>query len=163
MIADLPIRLKVTGRDEFDGPNAVSTSFRFHGWLRVEGESLRIEWTGVAHVQAVGPLELRDSELRLPTETVIVPATRLLRAELAGGWWRPRLELQGRDAEALALVPSEERGRVRCWYERRDRAVAVQLQAALAALIAGARGQAPTAITHLSDSTPITPVTPPRP
>jgi len=156
---ELPIKLKVAGKDEFRGTHAVSTSFAFYGWLRLDGAALRIEWKGVARVQAVGPLSASDKRLPLPTETLVVPVARLRRAELLGGWWRPRLAISARDLEALALVPSEEQGTVHFRYARRDRTAAARFAASLAAAIA-----APTAleerqaeIIHLSDSTPITP------
>jgi hypothetical protein len=154
---DLPIRLKVSGKDEFHGMRAVSTTFRFHGWLRLEAAFLRVEWSGYAQVQDVGPLSVKDDRLPLPAETLIVPVARLRRAELVGGWWRPRLIISARDGRALALVPSEEEGAVAFWYARRDRKAAIAFAASLSASIADAAGDDLGAIVHLSDSTPIRP------
>jgi hypothetical protein len=42
----IPFTLKVSGKDQFRGVNAISTSYRFHGRLRFDGVSLWIEWTG---------------------------------------------------------------------------------------------------------------------
>lgn len=156
---ELPIKLKVAGKDEFRGVHAVSTSFAFHGWLRLEGTALRIEWKGIARVQDVGPLSATDERLPLPAETLVVPVARLRRAELVGGWWRPRLAVSARDLEALALVPSEEQGTVYFWYARQDRTAAARFAASLSAAIAtpAALEQRQTEIVHLSDSTPITP------
>lgn len=165
MTDDLPIRLRVTGKDEFEGLHAVSTSFEFHGWLRLEGAALRIEWKGVARVQEVGPLSVTDDRLPLPAEALVVPLARLRRAELVGGWWRPRLAVSARDLEALAMVPSEEQGTVHFWYARKERKAAAQFAASLSSAItdrASAIGEGHTEIIHLSDSTPSTPVTPPR-
>lgn len=165
MTHDLPIRLKVSGKDEFDGLHALSTSFEFHGWLRLEGAALRIEWKGTARVQEVGPLSVSDERLPLPTEALVLPLVRLRRAELVGGWWRPRLAVSARDLEALALVPSEEQGTVHFWYARKEGKAAAEFAAALSSAIAdsaGAIGEGHTEIIHLSDSTPSTPVTPPR-
>ena len=163
MSAELPFRLKVAGKDEVDGVRAVSTSFHFHGWLRLEGDSLRIEWGGHARVQDVEVLSVRDERLPLPAETVVVPLARLRRAELLGGWWRPRLAISARDIRALSLVPSEDQGTVNFWYARRDGAVASalcdELQRTIAAALAS--GDSPRDIVHLSDSTPARPATPP--
>jgi hypothetical protein len=154
---DLPIRLKVSGKDEFHGVHAVSTTFRFHGWLRLECASLCIEWHGYAQVQEVGPLSVNDDRLPLPAETLIVPVARLRRAELVGGWWRPRLLVSARDGRALALVPSEDEGTVHFWYARHDRRAAMAFASALSTEIAGATGEDLGAVVHLSDSTPVTP------
>ena len=59
----LPFRLKVAGKDEIRGFHAVSVSFRFHGALRLEGFMLTIEWGGIAEVQEVGALSIRDDRL----------------------------------------------------------------------------------------------------
>jgi len=154
MTSELPIRLKVSGKDEFRGAHAISTTIRFHGWLRLDGESLHIEWSGYAQVQDVGPLSVRDERLPLPAETLIVPVARLRRAELVGGWWRPRLVISARDSRALALVPSEEGGTVQCWYHRQERKAAGAFATALSAAIAATAGDHRAAIVHLSDNTP---------
>ena len=134
----LPFRLKVPGTDVFRGLHAVSTSFRFRGFLRLEGHALTIEWGGVAQVQDVGALTIRDDRLALPEERIIVPVSHLYRATLDGGWWRPRLTLQATELGALAMVPSEEHGMVRFWYARADRTVAIAMAAALSHAIAAA-------------------------
>ena len=159
MSGELPFRLKVSGTDEVQGFRAVSTSFRFHGWLRLDGAQLRIEWDGFARVQDVGAASIRDKRLSLPAETLIVPVARLRRAELLGGWWRPRLAISARDVRALALVPSEELGTVQFWYARRDRLCAVALSDGLGRAIAAAAeaGEVASDIVHLSASTPVTP------
>jgi hypothetical protein len=163
MSSELPFTLKVAGKDEVDGASAVSTSFHFHGWLRLEGGTLRIEWSGHARVQAVEVLSMRDEQLPLPAETLLVPLSRLRRAELLGGWWRPRLAISARDVRALSVVPSEAQGLVAFWYTRRDRALATgfcdELQRAIAKAIES--GNTGGDIVHLSDSTPAQPVTPP--
>ncbi len=164
MSSELPFTLKVAGKDETDGLRAVSTTFHFHGMLLLDGEVLRIEWKGHARVQDVDILTVRDEQLPLPAETLIVPLARLRRAELLGGWWRPRLAISARDVHTLSVIPSEDQGVVCFWYARRDGALAAamaeQLQRGISvALEAGDSG---TEIVHLSESTPPRPVTPPR-
>ena len=130
----LPFRLKVPGKDEFRDFNAVSTSFTFHGVLQLEEGGLAIGWRGTAQVQEVGSLHLRDESLVLPDEEIVVPLQDIFRASLVGGWWRPRLRLEAARLGALAMVPSEERGVVDFWYQRRDREAAAALVAALGAV-----------------------------
>lgn len=137
----LPFKLKVPGKDQFTGFNAVSTSFRFHGLLRLEGDELTIEWGGEAQVQEVGALTVRDDHLPLPQEQIVVPVSRLFKATLAGGWWRPRLRLQARELAVLSIVPSEQHGAVEFWYARADRDAALALASALQAGIASVSGQ----------------------
>lgn len=148
----LPFKLKVPGTDEIRGLHAVSTSFRFHGMLRLEGAVLTIEWGGSAQVQDVGALSVRDDRLALPDERITVPVSHLYRATLAGGWWRPRLRIQAKVLGALAVVPSEEHNVVQFWYARSDGAAAAALATALTAAIAAA----PEPVLP-----PVTPVTPP--
>lgn len=157
MTDDLGFRLKVGGRDEFDGAQAISTSYRFEGILCLEGEALRIAWSGQARVQDVGLLSVSDDRLPLPAETLLVPLARLLRAKLVGGWWRPRLAVSARDLRALAVVPSEEFGTVQFYVARRDRKAAAAFAALLSAAIGRAAEQPRTETIHLSDSTPVTP------
>lgn len=159
MRTELPFRLKVSGTDEFQDLRAISTSFRFDGWLRLDGASLHIEWSGYARRQEVGTTSVRDQRLPLPAETLLVPVGRLRRAELLGGWWRPRLALSARDDGALVVVPSEKHGAVHFWYARGDRILAATLAAELnRAIAATARlGGGSEEIVHLSANTPVTP------
>jgi hypothetical protein len=140
----LAFRLKVPGADEFRDLQAVSTSYRCHGVLRLDGELLTIEWGGEVHVQEVDPLSVRDDRMAMPDEWITVPVSQLSQATLAGGWWRPRLTLQARELGALAPVPSEEHGIVRFWYARGDRALARGMATALGAAFAAASPPVPT-------------------
>jgi hypothetical protein len=97
---------------------------------------MTIEWAGVAQVQDVGGLTIRDDRLALPDERITIPVSHLHRATLVGGWWRPRLSLQAKVLGALSLVPSEEHGTVQLWYARADRAAALAMTAALSTAIA---------------------------
>jgi hypothetical protein len=137
----LPFKLKVPGKDQFTGFNAVSTSFRFHGLLRLAADELTIEWSGEAQVQEVGALTVRDDRLPLPQEQIVVPVNRLFKATLAGGWWRPRLLVQARELGLLSMVPSETHGAVQFWYARADRDAALALASALQSGIASGSGQ----------------------
>jgi hypothetical protein len=116
----LPFTLKVPGKDDLTVTTASSTWFRFHGFLHLTPEELRLDWTGTAKVEAVSLLEVKEETVVLPDETLTLPLSRVRELLLKGGWWRPRLEMAGNDLDALRMVPSEERGRVRLWLARRD-------------------------------------------
>lgn len=134
----LSFRLKLPGTDTVRGLHAVSTSFRVHGLLRLEGDLLTIQWGGAVQIQDVSPLSIRDDREVLPDERFTVPAADLYRAALVGGWWRPRLTLQAKELGALAAVPGEEYGVAQFWYARRDRRVALAMAAAINDAIAAA-------------------------
>jgi hypothetical protein len=138
----LPFRLKVPGRDAVDGLGVSSTSFRVHGYLEVEGDTLVIEWGGTARVQEVKATTVRDDTEPLPDERLVVPAADLYRAELTGGWFRPRLRVQARRVGALAPVPSERFGAVDFWYDRSERFTAIEVARALREAIDAAERQA---------------------
>jgi len=137
----LPFRLKVPGKDEIDGAGVTSMSFRVHGYLQLDLDMLVVEWGGTAHVQEVG-LKIRDETEALPEERLEVRVADLLRAELVGGWFRPRLRIQARRIGALGTVPSERFGTVDFWYDRAERFTAIELARALAEAIAAAEAPA---------------------
>lgn len=134
----LPFRLKVPGRDEVDGLDVISQSFRIHGYLQVDGDFLVIEWGGTTHVQEVGMSAVRDETEPIAEQRLAVPAADLLRAELAGGWFRPRLRVQARRVGALARVPGEKFGTVDFWYDRSERFTAIEVARDIAAAIEAA-------------------------
>lgn len=128
--------LKVSGKDQFRGVNAVSTSYRFHGRLSFDGASLWIEWTGTYRVQEVGALTARDDVGSLPNESLMVPLARVLNVRFRGWWWRPHLELSGRDLAVFETVPGEDGGIARLWVSRRDRESAEALAGRVSRAIA---------------------------
>jgi hypothetical protein len=123
----IPFTLKVSGKDQFRGVKAISTSYRFHGRLRFDGVSLWIEWTGTYRVQEVGALTVRDDVAPLPNESLTVPLARVLNVKFRGGWLWPRLELTGRDLAVFETVPGEEQGIARLWLARQDRELAASV------------------------------------
>ena len=123
----IPFTLKVSGKDQFRGVNAISTSYRFHGRLRFDRVSLWIEWTGTYRVQEVGALTVRDDVAPLPNDSLMVPLARVLNVRFRGGWLRPRLELAGRDLAVFETVPGEDGGIARLWLSRQDREIAESL------------------------------------
>lgn len=127
----LPFALKVPGREVFGLTGFSSTTFRFHGFLRLHDDGLLVEWSGTATVDEVGGTGVREETLALPAESVTVPLSCLRHFSLRGGWWRPCLEATANDLEALSMIPSEDQGRVRFWIARRNRRLAVDLVAAV--------------------------------
>jgi len=127
----LPFRFKIRKTTEIDGSNVTSTSFRVHGYLQVDGDQLIVEWGGTAHVQHVGATGVRDETEALPDERLAIPVADLYRAELTGGWFRPRLTVQARRVGALASLPSEHFGVADFWYDRSERFTAIAVAQAL--------------------------------
>jgi hypothetical protein len=123
----LPFSLRVPGKDSITLTAISSTSFKFSGLLRLDGEVLHLEWEGSAQVEEVESLSVRDETVPLPEEELDLPLHELRSIALRGGWWRPRVELCARSLGALNIVPSEEGGQVALWIARRDRASAAAL------------------------------------
>lgn len=135
----LPFRLKVPKKDVIEGARVTSTIPRIHGYLHVDGDLLVVEWGGTAHVTDVGGTNyVRIETEPLPDERLEVPIADLHRAELLGGWFRPRLTVQARTVGALAPVPTEEFGVVNFWYERSERFTAIAVAQELSDAIAAA-------------------------
>lgn len=130
----LPFVLKVPGKDQMTVATAESTSYKFHGFLYLEAEALRLEWTGTATVERVSLVDVEEATLPLPDESLILPFERIREISLRWSWLLPHIEIQGTDLEALRIVPSEERGRLRLWLARRDRAHASKIIALVRAL-----------------------------
>lgn len=123
----LPFVLRVPGKDEMTVSTAESTSFKFHGFLYLEADALRLEWTGTAKVARVSLMDVEEQTVSLPDESLILPFDRIRKISLRWGWFMPHVEIWGSDLEALRIVPSEDRGRLRLWIARRDRAQATRI------------------------------------
>lgn len=104
--------------------SAESTSFKFHGLLRLEDEALRLEWTGTASVERVSLLDVEQQTLSLPDESLVLSFDEIRRLTLRWSWFMPHLELWGTDLDTLRMVPSEDAGRLKLWIARRDRGLA---------------------------------------
>jgi hypothetical protein len=73
----------------------------------------------------------RHSEtVGIPPESLTLAPGALAAIRLRGGWWFPHIVLTGHRLAALAVVPGEDRGTVRLWIARGDRAAAAALVAA---------------------------------
>lgn len=127
----LPFTLKVPSRDNLRGAVTSWTTFAFHGLMHFDGTALHLEWSGTAATVDIEGVSVRSDVISLPAESSVIPLSRLRSAKLAGGWWRPRLEVTANDTTALAIVPSEAAGRVCFWISRRDRRLAGDLVAVM--------------------------------
>jgi hypothetical protein len=139
----LPFRLKLAKTDEvqIEGHDVTTRSYRIHGYLHVEGDTLVIEWGGTVRVNEVGATRIRDETERLPDQRLEIPVADLYRAELTGGWFRPRLTVQARRVGALSPVPNERFGVVDFWYDRAERFTAIDVARALNEAIEAAAGR----------------------
>jgi len=143
MDAPLPFTLRVPGKDTVSGADVSSTTYRFHGLLHFDGASLHLEWTGTADIDEVAGADVRSETVALPAESLALPVHRIRSVVLHTGWWRPHLELNGGDLHALAIVPSEQRGRVRLYLSRGDRELARQVVDSLhEAMVSASRPEA---------------------
>jgi hypothetical protein len=121
LLPPLPFTLPVPGRDKVDLTGAYSTAFKFHGFVYLEEDGLRLEWSGVAQVDEVGLLSVEEREVPLPEEELFVPFEGLREVRMRGfGPWRS-LELVEARLGVLRMVPGELRGRLRLRIARRDR------------------------------------------
>ncbi len=123
----LPFRLKVPDREGITPLGVSSTSFRFHGLLRLDAHGVVLTWNGTAKVEKFGFTGVGEDTLPLPEESLELGFDRLRDAAVEGGWLLPRLLLMGSDFDALRIVPSEEGGRVSLWIARRDLGLARDL------------------------------------
>ena len=128
----LPFRIPMPGRDTvdlFDG--ARSVTYRLEGFLHLVGGLLTLEWTGTQRTQQVSFTNVRDHVDPLPVEWVDIPVGLITEVRLAGGWWRPRLELRARQLDAFDGIPASRPGYVTLRIRRRDRDHARQIAAAI--------------------------------
>jgi hypothetical protein len=153
----LPFRFKARKTTEIDGSNVTTTSFRVHGYLEVDGDRLIVEWGGTAQVRHVGATGIRDETKALPDERLAIPVADLYRAELTGGWFRPRLTVQARRVGALASIPSERFGVADFWYDRSERFTAIAVAQALTEAIEHAASTLLDGESHFSEGGASTP------
>jgi len=136
----LRFRLKVPGTDLSAGGTAAWSTFRIHGMASLDGEALRLEWTGIGTIDSVTGTEVQGETVTLPIDSLTIPLQALRTVRLLGGWWRPRLEITANDLSVLRSVPGEEGARVTLWLVRGDRRLAASLVDAVRTAVARLRG-----------------------
>lgn len=139
----LPFRLPVPGHDDIDGLEVVSVSAKIDGLAHWADGVLTLEWAETQHIDEVSFARVRSDIVAQPPLAVDIPIDTLAGATVAGGWWRPRVELRARYLDAFANIPGARPGRVTLRIKRRDRALAKQLVAVLQSEIAGQALAAP--------------------
>lgn len=127
----IPFTLRVASRDYSTEKFTAWSTDKVNGLLHFDDDSVTIEWAGTASIDEVQGLEVHSQTVPIPPEVLTISLPRLRTAKLAGGWWRPRLELTGNDLQVLAQVPGQSAGRVQLWIARRDRSRAAGLVEAL--------------------------------
>ncbi len=148
----LPFRLRVVEPAVAVRRNAVDTTeSRLHGLARLDGSTLRLEWSGTVESTVVRGPEVRIERRELPVSGLEVPVQELARVELRGRWFRPRLVLRPVRLDGLAAVPSATGGTLTLWIERRDWALAGELAASLEVEMADAALRAASAPPALPD------------
>lgn len=131
----LPFRLPVPGLDEIDGLDVTSISVKVEGLAHWSDGILTLEWSETQHIDEVSFSKVRSDVVVTPPLAIDIPIDVLAKATVAGGWWRPRLELRARYVDAFANLPGAKPGRVELRLKWRDRALARQMAAALATAI----------------------------
>ncbi len=137
-IDPLPFTLSVAGHDDIDGLGVVSLSVKIDGMAHWSEGVLTLEWAETQYIDEVSIVSVRSEVVPQPPLAVDIPIDVLAGAVLAGGWWRPRVELRARYLDAFAHIPGARPGRVSLRIRRQDRALAKQLVALLQSAIAPA-------------------------
>ncbi|MGH7586555.1 MAG: hypothetical protein ACREMH_09935 [Gemmatimonadales bacterium] len=127
----LPFHLPLPGRDTLGLDGARSESYRVHGLLHCDGETLTFEWSGSAHVEHVSLLGIDIDDQVSPPELWDVPVSLIAEVRITGGWGAPRLHLRARRIDAFDGIPGAKPGTISLRFRRRDRALAAALVDAL--------------------------------
>lgn len=134
----LPFTLRVRGHDAIEGLDVYSISVKVEGLAHWSDDAvLTVEWAETQHIDEVSFDRVRSDVVAQPPLAIDIPIDELAGAVVAGGWWRPRVELKGRYLDTFATLPGSRPGRAALWIRRRDRDRAKQLVAALVLAIAG--------------------------
>ena len=127
----LPFQLPLPGRDTLGLDGARSESYRVHGLLHCDGETLTFEWSTSAHVENVSLLGVDVDDEVSPAELWDVPVAWIAEVRITGGWWAPRLYLRARRIDAFDGIPGAQPGTITLRFRRRDRAIAAAITQAL--------------------------------
>jgi len=126
----LPFTLAVPGESAVRGfRNARSVQHLIAGLVRLDGPSLRLEWSGITRTDEAGFAFTGSRTTRLPVSRLELPITRLLRIDLRRSWRGAAIEIWLMDLETLAGVPGVEHDCLRLQVARRDRELAADLVA----------------------------------
>jgi hypothetical protein len=129
----VPFQVSLPGHDTLDFDGAQSETYRVHGLLHLDGDTVIFEWSTASRVERVSFTGVEVEDEVTEPELLEVPATWIADARVTGGWWAPRLRLRGRRLDAFTGVPGAGPGTLVLRIARRDRALAGAMAAALLA------------------------------
>jgi hypothetical protein len=127
----VPFRLKIPERGTVAVDGIESVSYQLEGLIHLADDIVTVEWTGTEATDRLSWSKIGTDVEYLPAEYVDIPVDWVSDVRVHGGWWRPRLELRTRRADALAGVPSSRGGAVDLCLRRRDRELARVMAAAI--------------------------------
>ncbi|HET8624224.1 MAG TPA: hypothetical protein VFM14_11715 [Gemmatimonadales bacterium] len=103
----VPFRLRVPATTRTGGMRSVtSREHDVRGIARIEQDALVLEWSGTTTVSEVEGFATDVRSEPFPAGRRAVPLTAVRSIRRLGWWWRPRVELQVRELDALAGVPA---------------------------------------------------------
>lgn len=123
----VPFRLKVPGQDHSSGGTVAWTTFQVHGLASLDGQSVRLEWSGSGTLDRVRGMDVQSEVISLPIESLLLPLPDLRSIQLIGGWLRPRIEITANELAVLGPIPGAHDGRIHLWLARGDRRLASTL------------------------------------
>ena len=129
----VPFTVPLPGRDGFGLDGIRSVSYRVHGLLHFDGETVTFEWRTARHVEHVSLLGVDVDDDTSEPELLDVPWAWIADARLVRAWWLPRLELRARRLDAFDGVPGAGPGTIGLRVARRHRALAAAMAKALLA------------------------------
>ena len=106
-VGPLPFRLHEPGEDNMGAWGIESISYRADGLLHLTDQGVTLEWTETRTHEQVSIDRVGTDVETFPREGVDLSVSQLAGAWVAGGWWRPRLELRVRLAQDLEGVPGK--------------------------------------------------------
>jgi hypothetical protein len=104
-----------------------SKVFQVRGVARWEGDRLTLEWSGSVEVVDIQAGNVRTMRQSVPSQRLVLPASRIAHIEARGRWWKPYVELRTTGIGPLELVPTASGGRVYLRIQRRDWSAAREL------------------------------------
>lgn len=102
----VPFRLKLPDDDSLHLSGIRSVSYEVDGLLRLDDESLTLEWVARRKVETVGLTGVKAEMDESPLGREEIPLHLITGARLRGWWWAPRLDLYSRELDAFDRVPS---------------------------------------------------------
>lgn len=126
-ILAIPFSLSLPKEATVDGSGVHSKVYQVRGMARLDGDRLTLEWSGSMEITEVRGTGVRTLRQSVPSQRLVLPASRIARFDLRGRWWKPYVELRTDGIAPLELVPTAAAGRVLLGIARSDWAIAREL------------------------------------